>query len=115
MEKLPEDFKKRWVEALRSGEFKQGQGYLEYEGKFCCLGVLCKITGTPTTKTIDYGEGDVEVDTEYIPTTVKNIPEFMTDYKPVPKTLADMNDGDKAKDIKPHSFLEIADWIEANL
>ena len=36
---------KRWVDALRSGEYKQGRNFLERDGKFCCLGVLCEIEG----------------------------------------------------------------------
>lgn len=38
---------KKWVKALRSGEYLQGRGYLAQEEngehKFCCLGVLCNI------------------------------------------------------------------------
>lgn len=34
---------KMWVEALRSGEYEQGTQTLEKEGKYCCLGVLCKV------------------------------------------------------------------------
>lgn len=33
----------KWVKALRSGEYKQGFGYLCNEGNHCCLGVLCEI------------------------------------------------------------------------
>jgi hypothetical protein len=33
--------KEQWIKDLTSGEFKQGRGYLEKGGKFCCLGVLC--------------------------------------------------------------------------
>ena len=34
----------KWVEALRSGKYKQGQGALNYNNeKFCCLGVACEI------------------------------------------------------------------------
>jgi hypothetical protein len=29
------------VEALRSGEYKQGEGYLHRGDRFCCLGVAC--------------------------------------------------------------------------
>ncbi len=37
---------KKWVKALRSGKYKQGQGLLEtLDGKNCCLGVLCKVAG----------------------------------------------------------------------
>lgn len=34
---------KKWVEALRSGKYKQGQGYLRFNDKFCCLGVACDV------------------------------------------------------------------------
>lgn len=39
---------KKWVKALRSGEFKQGKGYLasvDRKGSesYCCLGVACKL------------------------------------------------------------------------
>lgn len=45
---MKEDIKNRWVEALRSGKYKQGQNVLHqsYEGQndsFCCLGVLCDL------------------------------------------------------------------------
>lgn len=45
---------KRWIDALRSGDYNQGQGQLhleedEYGDKapesYCCLGVLCKVKG----------------------------------------------------------------------
>ncbi|WP_395138355.1 hypothetical protein [Schlegelella aquatica] len=32
-----------WIAALRSGQYKQGRSYLELDGKFCCLGVLCHV------------------------------------------------------------------------
>lgn len=33
--------KQKWVEALRSGEYKQGEGMLKSpSNKYCCLGVL---------------------------------------------------------------------------
>lgn len=34
---------KPWIEALESGEYKQGVGLLECDGHFCCLGVLCVV------------------------------------------------------------------------
>lgn len=39
------EIKRRWMVALRSGEYEQGRGYLhdqEYN-TYCCLGVLCLI------------------------------------------------------------------------
>lgn len=35
--------KKRWLEALRSGDYKKGRGSLHSVGEFCCLGVLCDL------------------------------------------------------------------------
>jgi hypothetical protein len=32
--------KAKWVKALCSGKYPQGKGYLENNGKYCCLGVL---------------------------------------------------------------------------
>ena len=32
-----------WVAALRSGQYKQGRGYLANKGQFCCLGVACEL------------------------------------------------------------------------
>ena len=37
------DIKQRWVEALRSGQYKQGQGCLRTNNAYCCLGVLCEL------------------------------------------------------------------------
>lgn len=36
---------RRWVEALRSGEYKQGKHALHPKDTFCCLGVACDISG----------------------------------------------------------------------
>jgi hypothetical protein len=41
---MNQEIKKRWVEALRSGEYEQGRKHLHPEaGKYCCLGVLCDL------------------------------------------------------------------------
>ncbi len=39
---MKKDIMELWVKALRSGEYEQGSGYLQHNGKFCCLGVLCE-------------------------------------------------------------------------
>lgn len=44
-----QDFIRKWIENLRSGQFTQGQGALHVKGengepdKFCCLGIACQI------------------------------------------------------------------------
>lgn len=42
-----------WVDALRSGEYKQGKGALQSGDSFCCLGVACIVAekhGVPVEK-----------------------------------------------------------------
>ena len=34
---------KKWVAALRSGEYKQAKDFMEHKGGFCCLGVSAKV------------------------------------------------------------------------
>lgn len=34
---------RKWVNALRSGEYKQTVGYLHNDKGYCCLGVLCDV------------------------------------------------------------------------
>jgi len=39
-----QEIKEKWIEALLSGNYKQGQNYLRDSGEqFCCLGVLCDL------------------------------------------------------------------------
>jgi hypothetical protein len=48
-ERKQKAIRRRWVAALRSGDYKQGKGFLRTKGKgkqadkFCCLGVLCEL------------------------------------------------------------------------
>ena len=34
---------KKWITALRSGDYKKAKGQLRQEEGFCCLGVLCNL------------------------------------------------------------------------
>lgn len=36
---------KAWIQALRSGKYKQAKKRLKTENGFCCLGVACDLTG----------------------------------------------------------------------
>ncbi len=42
---MQNELRSEWVKALRSGEYVQGEGklYSDYDGTYCCLGVLCRI------------------------------------------------------------------------
>lgn len=41
--------KQEWLDALRSGEYKRGQGGFASSGRFCPLGVLCLVGDAPLT------------------------------------------------------------------
>ena len=45
---ISESWRKKWSDALRSGDYEQCQSRLEKDGRFCCKGVLQKIHGKPT-------------------------------------------------------------------
>lgn len=52
------EIKKLWVDALRSGEYKQGYNALKPSNEtYCCLGVLCdvhrKVTGEGDWRAVD--------------------------------------------------------------
>ena len=47
---MEQELKDRWLEALESGDYQKGTGYLKYQApngdtEFCCLGVLADICG----------------------------------------------------------------------
>jgi len=39
------ELKAKWIEALRSGKYKQGISYLHAGERYCCLGVLYELSG----------------------------------------------------------------------
>jgi hypothetical protein len=41
---MKQEIKERWINALRSGDYKQGVGRLRsIDDRYCCLGVLCDV------------------------------------------------------------------------
>jgi len=59
--KLTKTLKKKWIKALRSGEYRQGVDKLCFKGEYCCLGVLADITGTLSTKNRFNGDDGILV------------------------------------------------------
>lgn len=43
--------KQAWIDALRSGKYVQGDGWLNKFDTHCCLGVLCEVAGLPKVPT----------------------------------------------------------------
>lgn len=126
---MNKELKTKWLEALRSGEYKQSREILKDENGFCCLGVLCDLThpdawvgykgdggiwkyhseANTYTMEDDYGEPlkekSVFEDAELADDLLY---EFGLTEKEQ-RILINKNDTDK------WTFNQIADWIEENL
>jgi hypothetical protein len=57
------EVKTKWLDALRSGEYKQSEGLLRSDtDEYCCLGILCQIAADegvisqPTLNTDEYSD-----------------------------------------------------------
>jgi hypothetical protein len=100
---MKKELKDKWVAALRSGEYEQTRNGLLKEilpnGKiaYCCLGVLAKINNVLDGP---YGLEVYDANNEY-------------GYGIPVEELWSRNDG-KGFNL-PHSFCEIADYIEENV
>jgi hypothetical protein len=113
-------WKERWVNALRSGDFKQVNNVLTQleNGNVvghCCLGVLAEVyvqhdgdvTVTEDEESRYYKFGDM---TPPLSGILGAAAYNVFDFSPgVESTLIGMNDDERK------SFAEIADWIEENL
>lgn len=99
----------KWLEALRSGEYKQGKGamYDKKSNAYCCMGVLRKITNDKRSK-----KEKAENLGEYALTQKETRYFRMTPYGCAINnehlSLSNINDFTGA------SFLHIADAIEKN-
>jgi hypothetical protein len=107
--KMKPEIKQKWLEALRSGEYRQGISALRsHDDRYCCLGVLCDLHSKETG---DKWEGEVNREYLYHDSTVyppATVVEWVGGHLPG-VTLACMND------LCRTSFAKIADWIEENL
>ena len=99
---------KKWIEALRSGEYKQTTGMLENFSGFCSLGLACKTLIPENNLVLNrplfiFGK---------MPANQKNAPEWLKEINcnfmfKTSKDLVDLNDREK------FTFNEIADCLEA--
>jgi hypothetical protein len=127
--KLPVDFKFQWLNALRSGTYRQGDGYLHRNDSFCCLGVAIDLidntvwkqanTGVGCSVNKVYGAisgatgyphtGDLPSDIEEVLGQKTEFPSDTEDeFRSVVRHLAHLNDNGS-------DFNQIATWIEENL
>lgn len=109
--------KAKWVAALRSSDYAQTTGILRDEGNgYCCLGVLCEVSGLGDwdgSQYVVYDDGDTLVCDGELSEPVEEIIGLGSKTQ---STLIKMNDGQTHPEpIRQHTFAEIADYIEANL
>jgi hypothetical protein len=127
------EIKAKWVQALRSGEFKQGVAKLHdpQDNTFCCLGVLCKVMGAEFGDALDYDDEQISAShCAHVPHIGDRVLSSGEDQElkasvckelgiPDQAILIQMNDGHQPHHNEPEiprrSFAEIADYIEQNL
>lgn len=125
--KMPKKMKKKWLKALRSGEYGQVKGKLtDGNGGFCCLGVLqhCVSGGKVEYSPADPVFGDAERFLE-MPTQswYKSVGIEVVNGDEQEDFLAVMNDGGtwcdpktfEYKHVGRKKFSTIANWIEKNI
>lgn len=104
------EIKEKWLEALRSGRYKQGNSYLKnYKNEFCCLGVLCDLVD-PSGWEMEENENPLfflfDNSASYLSNDfISKIGKFSIEMM---YELAKMNDTGK-------SFKKIADYIEKEI
>lgn len=105
---MKESVAKEWIAALRSGKYKQGQGQLKTQDKFCCLGVLCDISKQSEWFNSYYDENHCTPS----PKIVKWAE--MKERNPMVLVEGEFWSLAMINDIKKYSFEKIADIIEKN-
>lgn len=98
---MDKEFLKKWVEALRSGKYKQGQNCLRKGDTYCCLGVACDVIN-PDDWEFDRGAWTWNKGYLFMPSRFGMTHGFQT-------SLSKMND-EEGK-----NFDEIAMFIETHL
>ena len=71
----PTEVRKQWVEALRSGKYKQSTTCLKSKKGYCCLGVLCELAveaGIVEPTLERDGQASYNGYTHFLPPEVKN-------------------------------------------
>lgn len=111
--KLPKAFKTKWLKALRSGKYPKGTGWLESDGKFCCLGVAVRMQhpklslhgGTIKEGCIGYGTRMRDIN---VPSCIKGEYNESHKYSEIVDSLIDLND-------QNNSFEEVISFISRKL
>lgn len=103
--------KARWVEALRSGKYKQGKGRLRDGDCFCCLGVGCDVYDPS-----GWGRDAINGDFYRAPYIVGNLPPEVRQHFGVKRMFGEYGDYGGLAEINDDTmgtFSEIADIIDS--
>jgi hypothetical protein len=117
------EVKEKWLTALRDGQYLQGRERLTTltadEQRHCCLGVLCQLYAVEgfDLRIRDLGDELLyDAADTYLPDSVENWAELDYDTQ---RHLGVLNDGGvdihTGQPVQPHSFIELAQYIEENL
>lgn len=108
--KMNPKYKKKWVEALESGKYRQTRKRLcetiNKKRHYCCLGVLCEVGDVPRGRKFHGGTDTYDGNLGSLSTKLK---EKFGISSVVHSKLIALNDDEL------FSFKEIADWIRKNL
>jgi hypothetical protein len=115
--KLPKEFGKKWLKALRSGDYKQATKtlYDPTTDGYCCLGLACKLE-YPLYYLKSSSGGYAGIISKG-----KQPDELKYNLKKIPKELLGLSGGSPLvrtlvnKNDKGESFVKIANWIEKNV
>lgn len=128
---MREDVKKKWVAALRSGEYAQTRNYLAVtevvkdsliKPGFCCLGVLCEVAienGVPlevdTINSKSFGYKEYDEMSGNLPPSVKKFAGINVESVLEVPYEGDIHNLATLNDVYGLDFNQIADIIEREL
>ena len=106
------ELKQKWVDALRSGKYRQGREYLhrkrDSEDTYCCLGVLHDVSGGEWAEIINCYVA-------IFPDGTASTATLIGQLEKIDLSLFSHNTLWKMNDDYGNSFNEIANWIEKNI
>lgn len=115
------EVKAKWLEALRSGEYKQGTGHLNRGRRYCCLGVLCEVAIQEGLNLSVTREGPRENVTAFYNNSAGLLPEAVVEWAGLTMTNPEFFTDDQeswslaSKNDSGATFEEIANLIEEHL
>ena len=116
------EVKKKWLEALRSGKYKQGRWALRNgDNEYCCLGVLCEVARRegviPNPRSIGKGEDKTYIYGKGFDREGSILPRGVTGWAGLSNGNPSVSGHNLSvwNDSERKSFAEIADLIEAYL